>query len=99
MTWSVGRVVRHGSAKPSTPVQFRHGPHIHLNGDEKMDKGSLFLYGWYSEKHAAVVELVDTRDLKSLDLNSRVGSSPTRGTQKVSKREKHLLPLDFVSGL
>ena len=31
-------------------------------------------------RRAAVVELVDTLDSKSSDLNSRVGSTPTRGT-------------------
>ena len=32
--------------------------------------------------YAEVVELVDTRDLKSLDRFDRAGSSPARGTTK-----------------
>jgi hypothetical protein len=33
-------------------------------------------------QNAQVVELVDTQDLKSCDLNSRIGSTPIPGTLK-----------------
>ena len=44
-----------------------------------------------SLKDALVVELVDTRDLKSLEHYVRAGSSPARGTQTTIEDKVHLL--------
>ena len=52
-----GRVVMQRPAKPLTPVRFRLQP-----PDKKK-------YNYHSLQYARVVELVDTRDLKSLASN------------------------------
>lgn len=39
------------------------------------------LQTWYSNIYARMVELVDTRDLKSLALNRRAGSIPALRTR------------------
>jgi hypothetical protein len=39
---------------------------------------------FFKYQNASVVELVDTQDLKSCDLNSRAGSSPAGGTEPLS---------------
>ena len=39
------------------------------------------------QKGAQMVELVDTRDLKSLDHNGRTGSSPVPGTSRGNKQD------------
>jgi hypothetical protein len=47
------------------------------------------------------VELVDTQDLKSCDLNSRTGSSPVPGTSKIKPfitERLFLFPLFFGWG-
>ena len=41
---------------------------------------SLVFRSYHFDKGALVVELVDTRDLKSRDHCGRAGSSPARGT-------------------
>lgn len=45
-----------------------------------IDKHQAAVY--IEDKFARVAELVDARDLKSLEVDLRVGSTPTPGTKK-----------------
>ena len=58
LIWLDGRVVMQRPAKPFTPVRFRLQPPLKKK------------YNIVSLQNARVVELVDTRDLKSLARNS-----------------------------
>jgi hypothetical protein len=57
LNWLDGRVVMQRPAKPFTPVRFRLQPPFKKK------------YNYYVYSYARVVELVDTRDLKSLASN------------------------------
>ena len=65
-------------------------PRKYFRSDNKINFVIYFDYlslirTFVPRKGAQMVELVDTRDLKSLDHNGRTGSSPVPGTRRRGK--------------